>query len=315
MPAALGYFPCALRLAKRNFSERPELGLFSLSRPCSAPPHASTRLPSLMPLPSPSVLRALRGEARAAQSSAHVPYTRAPEAAALLLADGAWVPGVRVESASFSLLLPPLLNALTTATALDRRDVVAAALSRPLTPAERLFLPGALGVGFDAAGKDALVRRDVEALPALAERLEPLLGAPAPADPAAGVALARGVAARAHAPASRFPVGCVLQTAGGALIPGVNVEHEDWTRTLCAERSALGTAVTYGYADLETLYLSCPTDPEGTPCGACRQLLVELAPEAMLWMDRTPKPPAAARPADLLPGSFRGHALLPSADA
>lgn len=268
-----------------------------------------------MPTSSPSVLHALRDAARAAQTQAYVPYTRAPEAAALLLADGTWVPGARVESASFSLLIPPLLNALTTATAARRRDVVAAALSRPITPSEQIFLPGALGTRFDAAGEDALIRQGAGELPPLAGQLDPLLDAPTPPDPAAGVALAREVAKRAHAPASHFPVGCVLQAASGALIPGVNVEHDDWARILCAERNALGTAVTYGYTDFEALYLSCPSDPQGSPCGACRQLLVELAPEAMLWMDRPPEPPAAACPADLLPGSFRGQALLRDADS
>ena len=122
------------------------------------------------------------------------------------------------------------------------------------------------------------------------------------------MALARRTAERAVVPESGFSVGCVLETSGG-LVPGVNVEHADWSRTLCAERGALGTAVSYGLGGFGRLFLSCVQDPKGTPCGACRQLLVELAPEAALWMDRGGAPPEAASPARLMPGSFTGDAL------
>ena len=53
----------------------------------------------------------LRREARAAAARAYVPYSGRGAAAVMLLADGLWVPGVRVESASFSLVIPALVNA------------------------------------------------------------------------------------------------------------------------------------------------------------------------------------------------------------
>ena len=265
-------------------------------------------------------LSALRAEARAAAAQARVPYSRRPEAAALLLRGGAWLPGVRVESASFSLTIPPLVAGLATATTAGRRDVVAAVLSRPVRSEEKAFLPDALDAPFEPAGEDALVRRGA-ALPPLGSRLDPFLSDGAPATPEGGLALARTVAERAYVPASHFPVGCVLQTSGGRLIPGANVEHPDWTRTLCAERAALATAQAYGALAAETptddkapavnaVFLTCPKDPRGSPCGACRQLLVELAPAAMLWMDRLGALPEGLPLADLLPGSFRGQTLL-----
>ncbi len=260
-----------------------------------------------------AVLEGLRAKARAATERAHAPYSGAEEAAALLLADGRWVPGVRVESASFSLTISPLLNALTTAVAAgyDPRDAAAAALSRPLRPSERAFLAELPGAPFAPAGDDACARAGAGTRPTLGERLDPFLDAPLPEEAEAGIALAREVAERAYVPASGFRVGCVLVTGSGRLLPGVNVEHADWSQILCAERSALGTALSYGLGrGLRALYLSCPSDPAGSPCGACRQLLVELAPEAVLWMDRGAAPPQAARPADLLPGSFEGRALL-----
>ena len=267
---------------------------------------------------SPS-LSALRAAARAAAAQARVPYSRRPAAAALLLSDGTWLPGVRVESASFSLTIPPLAAGLATATTAGQRDVVAAALSRPARPEEKVFLSEALDAPFEPAGEDALVRRDAD-LPPLGRRLDPFLSEDALATPEEGLALARAVAERAYVPASHFPVGCVLQTGSGRLVPGANVEHPDWTRTLCAERAALATAQAYGAlaaetaadkaSTVETVFLTCPNDPSGSPCGACRQLLVELAPAAMLWMDRLGAPPEGLPLSNLLPGSFHGQALL-----
>jgi homotetrameric cytidine deaminase len=127
---------------------------------------------------------------------------------------------------------------------------------------------------------------------------------------AEGIERARDVAARAYVPASEFPVGAILETTDGRLVPGVNVEHPDWSRILCAERNAVGTAYAYGKRSARRLFLTCANDPEGTPCGACRQVLAELTPEAALWMDRHDDAPERAQLSDLLPGSFRGQALL-----
>ena len=139
------------------------------------------------------------------------------------------------------------------------------------------------------------------------------LDAPLPETPKAGIALAREVASRAHTPESAFPVGCVLLTHEGRLLPGVNVEHNDWSRILCAERNALGTAVSWGQTQAQAAYLACLKDPTGSPCGACRQLLAELAPDATVWMDRGEASPEATTPARLLPGAFHGQGLIRSA--
>jgi homotetrameric cytidine deaminase len=235
-------------------------------------------------------------------------------AAAALLDDGTWIPGVRVESASFSLTIPALLNAYTTAAAAGRASSVAAfVLSRPLRPEEVAYLR-ALPPGSGARIADDAWRVHPEfsgdALPAVADVLDPALGDAGFSSPEDGILRARRVAQRAHVPESSFPVGAVLDTGVGSVLPGVNVEHPDWGRILCAERSALGTAWSYGYTAPQHLYLSCPRDPQCTPCGACRQLLVELTPEMTLWMDRPSQGAASARPPDLLPGSFCGDVLL-----
>jgi homotetrameric cytidine deaminase len=125
-----------------------------------------------------------------------------------------------------------------------------------------------------------------------------------------GVQAARTIAETAYVPSSNYPVGALAETADGHLVPGVNVEHPDWARILCAERNALGTSLSYAAGPIRRLFLTCLDDEAGTPCGACRQLLAERAPETALWMDRHEHPPEHARISELLPGSFRGRALL-----
>ena len=95
---------------------------------------------------------------------------------------------------------------------------------------------------------------------------------------------ARGVQARAHAPYSRFRVGAALWTEDGRVYAGCNVESASFGLTLCAERAALAAYV----ADVApedrspVLGFAIVTDASQPtpPCGACRQWLVEWAPDA-----------------------------------
>ncbi|HMB94098.1 MAG TPA: cytidine deaminase [Rhodothermales bacterium] len=264
-----------------------------------------------MPPPAnDTTLAALRAEAQAVKERAYVPYSGRHEAVVVLLSDGTWVPGVRVENASYSLLIPALVNAYSTAVAAGRRDVVAVVGNHPLLPEAEAFLH-ALPTAFDKVADDAFIATNLEALPIPCDCLDPFLPGMPPDDEVDGIALARDIATRAYVPESDFPVGCVLVTAYG-LLPGVNVEHSDWTRILCAERNAIGTAITWGAAPANALYLTCTKDPEGSPCGACRQVLAELATGATLWMDRGSASPEAATPEQLLPGAFTGEALHPA---
>jgi homotetrameric cytidine deaminase len=244
-------------------------------------------------------LDALRARARSVLARAYVPYTHAPEAAALLLSDGTWVPGVRVENAAYPLLIPALLAAYYTARCAGRADVLAAVQTRAFRADTPAVMTAALGRPFRLPAPDALLAEG-HPLPAPSEPLHPFLAAPSPADDAEGVALAAAVARWAYVPASGFPVGCVAEAEDGRLVPGCNVEHEDWTRGLCAERVALATARSYGVTALRRLYLTCPRDPSGTPCGACRQVLAELAPGVPIVMGRGDAAPEVTTPERLL---------------
>ena len=114
---------------------------------------------------------------------------------------------------------------------------------------------------------------------------------------------ARGAAANAHAPYSRFPVGAALRTEAGQVFTGVNVENSSFGLSCCAERSAIFTAVSAGHTDLAAIavYADAVSAP---PCGACRQVMAEFAPQLrVIW--RRDGELVASSLGDLLPDGFR----------
>lgn len=265
-----------------------------------------------MSSPPTALLAALRVKAESLTSRSYTPFSDAPAAAVVLLSDGTWVPGVRVDSAAFSLSLSAVMNAVTTVVALGRwTDVAAIVRSGPAPPADQQYVAELPGAPLNPVEEDAWLRSSGANLSAseIDVACSPFVRSSSD-EPAERVKQARRLAEGAYTPASGFPVGALVDVGASRLLPGVNVEHPDWTRILCAERNALGTAYAYGVADaVQGLYLSCPLDPSGTPCGACRQWLVELTPEIPLWMDRSDAPPDAQTPEALLPGSFNGRAI------
>ena len=98
---------------------------------------------------------------------------------------------------------------------------------------------------------------------------------------------AREVATRAYAPYSHFRVGAALEDASGGVHVGCNVENASYGLTVCAERNAIFAAVAAGASrPFRHLAVSCIDAPGGTPCGACRQVIVEhFAPQASIAVD------------------------------
>ena len=85
---------------------------------------------------------------------------------------------------------------------------------------------------------------------------------------------------RAVAPYSKFKVGAALLTRGGAVVTGANVESASYGLTCCAERVALFNALTSGRKQFQAIAIVARLNGGPMPCGACRQLLAEYAPEA-----------------------------------
>lgn len=252
------------------------------------------------------------------RSRAYVPFSGVPRCVLLVLNDGRWIPGVRIEIASYSLTISAVSNAITTAYTLRCFDAIAGVVaSHPISAAEQTYLD-ALGDGSETTPSLANGTESSSSLPAthwcadppsaLTEAVDPTQ--PMPDSLQAGIEAARAVAEYAYIPESRFPVGAVVVHDDRIAVPGVNVEHPDWARILCAERNALSTAYAYGFTNCTALYLSCPKARRGSPCGACRQVLAERAGDATIYMDRHDAPPEETTPAALLPAFFNSSDLL-----
>jgi cytidine deaminase len=84
-------------------------------------------------------------------------------------------------------------------------------------------------------------------------------------------------AKHAYAPYSKYPVGAALLAADGTVYGGCNVENAAYSPTICAERTALVKAVSEGQRGF--LAIAVVTRDGGSPCGTCRQMLHEFAPE------------------------------------
>jgi cytidine deaminase len=97
------------------------------------------------------------------------------------------------------------------------------------------------------------------------------------ATPRALLAAARAVRRNAHAPYSRFLVGAAVADERGRIHVGCNVENASYGLTVCAERNAVAAAVAAGARELTMAAVVSGSRPPASPCGACRQVLAELA--------------------------------------
>jgi cytidine deaminase len=109
---------------------------------------------------------------------------------------------------------------------------------------------------------------------------------------------------RAFAPYSKFPVGAALRTPAGQLFLGCNVENASYGLTICAERTAIFSAVAAGEQQFARLAIASAGGV--SPCGACRQVVAEFAPHLPVLLVDALQPDRVAEVnlADLLPGRF-----------
>jgi cytidine deaminase len=88
--------------------------------------------------------------------------------------------------------------------------------------------------------------------------------------------MATKAADRSYSPYSRFRVGAALLCEDGTVVTAANIENRSYGLTICAERSAIVSALAQGKKLYVALAVSCPdADYPVSPCGACRQFISE----------------------------------------
>lgn len=121
------------------------------------------------------------------------------------------------------------------------------------------------------------------------------------------VQMANDARRNAYAPFSKFRVGAALLAKSGAIYCGVNVENSSYGLTCCAERTAIFSAIAAGHVRNAFVAMAISSPGGASPCGACRQVIYELAEDATLLLvdaDHN-KPVAEVTIGELLPTSFR----------
>jgi cytidine deaminase len=118
---------------------------------------------------------------------------------------------------------------------------------------------------------------------------------------------AREARRHAYAPYSEFQVGAALLTTDGQVFGGCNVENASYGLCNCAERTAFFSAIAAGYGpgDFSHLAVIGDTDEPISPCGACRQVMIELGGPTLQVVLANLRGEYAQTTADaLLPGAF-----------
>ena len=97
------------------------------------------------------------------------------------------------------------------------------------------------------------------------------------------IAASRNVRLHSYSPYSEFGVGAAVLTKDGDVFAGTNVENSSYGLTICAERSAIYSAVAAGERTIEAIAISLSGEP--IPCGACLQVMAEFNPQMTVLLD------------------------------
>ncbi|MDQ6870645.1 MAG: cytidine deaminase [Gemmatimonadota bacterium] len=108
----------------------------------------------------------------------------------------------------------------------------------------------------------------------------------------------------AHAPYSNFKVGAALLTRDGRLITGCNVENSAYGLAICAETLAVASAVSQGLTEFDEIAIASDDREPTPPCGACRQVLNEFAPNIRISSYTRDGKEASWTLSELLPHAF-----------
>ena len=109
---------------------------------------------------------------------------------------------------------------------------------------------------------------------------------------------------RAYCPYSHFAVGAALECADGTVFTGCNIENAAFSPTICAERTAVVKAVSEGHTDFVRIVVAGRCESFCVPCGVCRQVLREFAPDMEIICLNSKGEEQVFTLSELLPHSF-----------
>ena len=220
------------------------------------------------------------------------PYSdKSDEWCVIIGSSGTAYPGVRVENISFPLTITSLHGAICSCMANGDRPV-AYVIDSDSTPRE-----------MEDFWVNSFDLDKLSTVPESAPVYDPLVSIDI--DPEAEL---EKLTHQAVIPHSNFPVAALLKTSEG-YIPGVNVEVESWTLGLCAERVSLFRAISHGYTDFGELLITAPKGDFSSPCGACRQVLMEWMPRGHIKLQHGDGSHSTHNTMDLLPYAFSSSKL------
>lgn len=109
---------------------------------------------------------------------------------------------------------------------------------------------------------------------------------------------------RAYAPYSGFKVGAAVLAASGKVFTGQNVENASYGLGVCAERTAIFAMIGAGERSMKAVAIATDAPHPTAPCGACRQVIREFGPDALILLVTAGGAEATHRLRDLLPFDF-----------
>ncbi len=110
---------------------------------------------------------------------------------------------------------------------------------------------------------------------------------------------------KAYAPYSKFKVGAALETKDGKIYTGCNIENASYGCTICAERVAIAKAVSEGNKKFKRIVVIADSQRPCPPCGICRQMLYEFAPNIEVIMANLKGDISSKNISELLSNAFR----------
>ncbi len=224
------------------------------------------------------------------RKNSYTPYSGNSDCCLVTGSDDILYPGVRIENASYPLSITPEQIAISSCLAAGARPVILTYEKKP--EMKPVFWQDEFKINISIEEKfpgHTLYSPDCKINSNTRETLTELLNL-------------------AVIPNSSFPVSALL-FSGENVIPGVNVEFSEWSYGLCAERLAIGRAVTAGIRAFDKLSLHVPKSDFASPCGGCRQVICEWMQEQFIELYHGDGTRSTYHARELLPYSLKSNAL------